>query len=91
MPYITQEIRLPIDDHETKPQGCGGLSYKLTAVVREYLDQHPNDDWNEAIAHVLAALEGVRIEFEQDLRITIQSEESKLSALYPAGFPAVHL
>ena len=91
MPYITQRIRLPIDDHETEPQGCGELCYKLTAVVREYLDQHPNSGCSGAIAHVLAALEVVRIEFEQDLRITIQSDESKLSALYPAGFPAVHL
>ena len=67
MPYITQTIRLPIEDHETKRHGCEELSYRVATVVREYLDQHPKSDWNGAITQVLAALEGVRIELEQDV------------------------
>jgi hypothetical protein len=74
MPYIIQTIRLPIDDHETKPQDCRELSYKLTTVIREYLDQHPNGGWNGAIAPVSAALEGARIAFEQEVVIPYEAK-----------------
>jgi len=74
MPYIIQTIRLPIDDRETKLQDCRELSYKLTAVMRQYLDQHPNGGWNRAIAHVLAALEGARIAFEQEVVIPYEAK-----------------
>ena len=98
MPYIIQKIRLPIDDNETKSLGCGGLSYKLIAVVRDYLDQHHNGGWNGAIAHVLVVLEGARIGVRghtmrgkgvwlADVRITIQSDEANFSRYTLPDFP----
>jgi hypothetical protein len=67
MPYIPQNYRWALRENEYTAAGSGELSYQLTAVIDKYLESHPNGGWEGAIAPVLAAIEGARIAFINEI------------------------
>jgi hypothetical protein len=68
MPYITQSKRRKLNEHmPPHAQDSGELSYKLTQVIRQYMEDHPSGGWNGMIAPVLAAIDGAKIAFINDV------------------------
>lgn len=50
MPYIKQEDREALNNHDDEPQNAGELNYMITVMIQEYLGSKPNyQRFNETI------------------------------------------
>jgi hypothetical protein len=74
MPYLTKPKRQELAKGRI-PNDSGELSYQLTQVINDFYHSRPNGGWNGAIAPILAALEGARLGFMQE--VVIPYEASK--------------
>lgn len=74
MPYIKQGARTYLED--ASPTNCGELSWKISEVIRDYLLSRELS-WNDAIAHVLAAIDGAALAFK--IEVAEPYERRKMS------------
>jgi hypothetical protein len=74
MPYVKQGTRTYLED--SPAENSGDLSYKISCVILEYL-QGRELSWNDAIAHVFAALDGAELAFK--IEVAEPYEKRKLA------------
>jgi hypothetical protein len=74
MPYIKQRDRTKLE--YDNPNNCGELSYEISSVIHDYLAERELS-WNDAIAHVFAALDGAELAFK--IEVAEPYEKRKLA------------
>lgn len=77
MPYVTQNLRKSLDADPKSVKDSGELSFQITEVIQRFLHSRPNGGWTGAIAPVLAALEGARIAFEEEIVKPYEEQKRK--------------
>lgn len=75
MPYIAQERRKQLKEHNITDPTPGDINYAITEMIRDYWYQSAQN--YQAINDVLGALEGAKHEFYRRVAVPYEDKKKK--------------